>query len=187
MELKFILRNEETESERKMIDSLNKVCFGIDEAALKNQSEGHLFGAVETGEYVALDKQKIVGIVYVYKRLTHYGGDEFYIGGIGGLAVAPEYRGKGYARRLVESGLKMSYEIGVDVACLFIDKGETIYQLYEKLGYVFLNRDAYYIDSLGKERKKDGVMILGLRKKELADKILSTNDKFHYGNDEGCW
>lgn len=29
MELKFILRNEETESEQKMIDSLNKVCFGI--------------------------------------------------------------------------------------------------------------------------------------------------------------
>ncbi len=81
----------------------------------------------------------------------------------------------------------MSYEIGVDVACLFIDEGETIYQLYEKLGYVFLKRDAYYIDSLEEERTRDGVMILGLRKKELAEKILSTNDKFHYGNDEGCW
>ncbi len=76
MELKFILRNEETESERKMIDSLNKVCFGIP-------------------------------------------------------------------------------------GCL----------LHRFIG----------------ERKKDGVMILGLRKRELADKILSTNDKFHYGNDEGCW
>ena len=187
MELKFILKNDVTKSQQDMIDSLNKICFGIDETILNNQSEGHYFGAEEAGVCVAMDDRKIIGIAYVYKRLTHYDGDEFYIGGIGGLAVAPEYRGKGYARKLVESGLKMSYEIGVDVACLFIDEGETIYQLYEKLGYVFLKRDAYYIDSLEEERTRDGVMILGLRKKELAEKILSTNDKFNYGNDEGSW
>ena len=106
---------------------------------------------------------------------------------IGGLAIAPEYRGKGYARKLVEVGLQKSYEIGVDVACLFTERTETVHKLYEKFGYAYLNRDVYYIDSLGKERTRDDVMILGLRNKRLAEKILSTNGKFHYGKEEGCW
>ena len=64
---------------------------------------------------------------------------------------------------------------------------ETVHKLYEKFGYAYLNRDVYYIDSLGKERTRDDVMILGLRNKRLAEKILSTNGKFHYGKEEGCW
>lgn len=149
--------------------------------------ENHLFGAVETGVYAAFDGQRIVGICYVYKRMTEYEGEELYIGGIGGLAVAPEYSGRGRARKLVECALQKSYEIGVDVACLFTEKTETVYKLYEKFGYAYLNRDACYVDSLGKERTRDDVMILGLRNKSLAEKILTTDGRFSYGKEEGCW
>lgn len=187
MEVRFILKDNVTESQQQMIDSLNNLCFGIEEAILLNQDEGHLFGAVEIGACVAFEEEKVVGIAYVYKRLTDYDGEDFYIGGIGGLAIAPEYRGKGYARKLVEVGLQKSYEIGVDVACLFTKRTETVHKLYEKFGYAYLNRDVYYIDSLGKERTRDDVMILGLRNKRLAEKIHSTNGKFHYGKEEGCW
>lgn len=44
-----------------------------------------------------------------------------------------------------------------------------------------------FVDALGKEKTNDSVMILGMDNKELADKILDTNYKFHYGRDSGYW
>lgn len=186
MEIKFIAKDKITRSQQKMIDRVNEICFGFDLAVVK-QDEGHMFGAVESGAYVLLDENQIVGILYIYKRLSEYDGQEFYIGGFGGLGILPDYRGKGYARQMVEKALQMSYEMGVDIACLFVDRNDNIYKLYEKLGYTFLNRAAYYIDSLGKEKMIMDVMILGLNNKALAEKILTTKCKYHYGNDEGCW
>lgn len=95
-----------------------------------------------------------------------------------------------YFRKLTEKterALSMSYDIGVDVACLFTSREENIYKLYEKLGFVFLNRRGYYLNSLYKEAFRDDIMILGLNNKEMAEKILATNHKFHYGKEEGCW
>ena len=42
MEVRFILKDNVTESQQQMIDSLNNLCFGIEEAILLNQDEGHL-------------------------------------------------------------------------------------------------------------------------------------------------
>lgn len=90
-----------------------------------------MFGAAELGAYVLLDGAIIVGIIYIYKRLSEYDGQEFYIGGFGGLGILPSYRGKGYARQLVHKSIQMSYDAGVDIACLFIDRRETVYKFYE--------------------------------------------------------
>ena len=54
----------------------------------------------------------------------------------------------------MEVGLQKSYEIGVDVACLFTERTETVHKLYEKFGYAYLNRDVYYIDSLGRKERE---------------------------------
>ena len=170
-----------------MLNVIEKTCFGFSAAEIiSNKENGHPF-AVELGAFLLFDDEKIVGNAFLYKRLTEYDGQDYYIGGLGGLAVMPEYRGKGYARQLTEKTLKMSCDIGVDIACLFIDREDTIYKLYEKFGYVFLNRRGYYFNSLSKELSEDNVMILGLNNKQLAEKILSTNYKFHYGKEEGCW
>ncbi|MCB2322319.1 hypothetical protein LGL55_15990 [Clostridium tagluense] len=45
----------------------------------------------------------------------------------------------------------------------------------------------YFIDALGKGKTNDSVMILGIKNKELTDKILNTNYKLHYGKDKGYW
>lgn len=196
MEIKYIARNAMTETQLNMIDIINKICFsdsGKTDKSNENtavesvKDEGHPHGAVELGKFLLFDNDKIVGQVFVHKRLTEYDGQDYYIGGFGGLAVLPEYRGKGYARQLVEKALQMSYDIGVDVACLYIGIEDTVYKFYNEIGYKFLNRKAYYIDSLGKEKTEDYVMILGLNNKELANKILTTDHKFHYGKEEGCW
>ena len=81
---------------------------------------------------------------------------------------------------MVEKSLHLTAEVGVDIACLFTDKDGIAYKLYEKFGFVYLNREAYYFDSLGVEKTIDDAMILGLGDKMLAKKILSTNHKFQY-------
>ena len=188
MEIKYIPKNEITGVQQEMLNTIEKTCFGFSSAeVMNNTEEGHPFGAVELGAFLLFDNEKIVGNAYIYKRLTEYDGQEYYIGGFGGLAVMPAYRGKGYARQLAEESLKKAYDIGVDVACLFTSRKETIHKLYERLGFTFLNRKGYYIDSLHKEASEDDVMIMRLNDKELTAKILATNHKFHYGKEEGCW
>ena len=188
MEIIYVPKNEITKAQKDMLKIVETTCFGISsEQIMETKEVGHPFGAVELGAFLLFDDNKIVGHAFLYKRLTEYDGQAYYIGGVGGLAVIPEYRGKGYARWLTEKTLKESYDIGVDVACLFTDKEDTVYKFYEKLGFVYLNRNAYYIDSLGKEMPKDDVMIMGLKDKALAEKILATKHKFHYGEEEGCW
>lgn len=186
MHIKFAFKNEITQAQQIMINAVNKKCFGFDDTEI-NQDEGHMFGAVEFGAYLLLDNTKIVGVSYLYKRLSEYDGQKFNIGGFGGLGILPDYRGNGYARQMVEKSLHLAYEVGVDIACLFTDRNETVYKLYEKFGFVYLDREAYYYDSLGVERTIDNVMILGLCDMKLAKKILSTKYKFRYGKEEGCW
>lgn len=185
-DIKFAFKNEITETQKAMLNAINKVYFGFDDTEI-NQEEGRMFGAKEFGAYLLLDNTTIVGVSYLYKRLSEYDGQQFYIGGFGGLGILPDYRGNGYARRMIEKSLHLTAEVGVDIACLFTDRDKTAYKLYEKFGFVYLNREAFYFDSLGVEKTLDDVMILGLGDRMLAKKILNTNHKFQYGKEEGCW
>ena len=188
MEIRYIPKNEMTDAQQEMLYAIEKTCFGFSSSdVMNNTEEGHSLGAAELGVFMLLDNEKVVGNAYLYKRLAAYDGQEYCIGGFGGLAVMPAYRGRGYARQLAEAALKKAYGIGVDVACLITSRDETVHEFYERLGFAFLNRRGYYIDSLQKEASTNDVMIAGLNDKELAGKILATNHKFCYGQEEGCW
>ena len=188
MEIKFILKNELSTAPQQRLKTIEETCFEISsEEIMKNGEKGHPFGAIECGVLVLLDGGEIVGNAYVYKRQAEYDGQKYFLGGIGGLAVMPEYRGMGYARQLTAQALNIAAELGVDIACLFMDRDNPLHKFYASLGYKFLDRRCYYIDSLQKEAYFDNVMILGLNDKSLAEKMLSTSYKFHYGEEEGCW
>ena len=93
MDIKFVFKNEITEAQQIMINVVNKTCFGFDETEI-DEKEGNMF-AVEFGAYLLLDDTKIVGVSYLYKKLSEYDGQPFYIGGFGGLGILPDYRGNG--------------------------------------------------------------------------------------------
>lgn len=103
------------------------------------------------------------------------------------MAILPQYRGNGYGKVLTEKAIKKLYEINCDVACLCVDRKHNAYKLYQLFGYTFLQREAYFIDALGKEKTNDSVMIMGIKNKELADKISNTDYKFHYSKVKGYW
>jgi predicted lactoylglutathione lyase len=88
---------------------------------------------------------------------------------------------------VAEAAFKKFYEIGIDVACMEADMERGITDFYEKLGFKFLNRPAYFFNHGNTEVTDDKVMIMGLNNKNLADEILITSHKFHYGKHKGHW
>jgi predicted N-acetyltransferase YhbS len=189
MEIKYIPDGTITEKQQKDVDIINGIAFGGDpnEPEVEFDINTYEWSAPADGMFVLLDGERIVGIVSVHKTLTEYNGQEYYLGGFGGLAVLPEYRGKSYGRKLAEAALAKSYEIGIAVACMCVDMKSGITDFYQKLGFKFLNRPAYFINHGNNEVTDDTVMIMGLHDKNLADEILKTNYKFHYGKSKGHW
>ena len=147
MEIKYIWKNDITKTQQRSLDDIEKACFGFSSTECIENGEVNLF-AVDLGVFLLFDDEKIVGNVFLYKRLSEYDGQSYCLGGLGGLAVMPEYRGKGYARQLAEKALKMSYDIGIDVACLFMNRDNSLSKFYETLGYAFIDRRGYYFNSL---------------------------------------
>ncbi|MCL2816273.1 MAG: GNAT family N-acetyltransferase [Oscillospiraceae bacterium] len=186
MEIKYAHDGTMTEKQQKDVDVINGICFTGDPEK-EFDINTYEWSAPADGIFLLVDDERVVGQVAVHKTLTEYDGQKYYLGGFGGLAVLPKYRGKGYARKLAEAALEKGYEIGVDVACMCVDMESGITDFYQKLGFKFLNRSAYFINHGNNEVTDDTVMIMGLNNKNLADKILTTNHKFHYGKSKGHW
>jgi GNAT superfamily N-acetyltransferase len=180
-----------TKEQQKDVDLINETCLSGEPDDAEDEIEFDIstyeYSAPEDGMFLLFDGEKAVGRAAVHKVLTDYNGQEYYLGGFGGLAVLPSYQGKGYARKLAEAALEKAEEIGIDVACMEADTESGITDFYQKLGFAFLNRPAYFINHGFNEVADDRVMIMGIRNKELANKILTTDYKFHYGKSLGHW
>ena len=190
MEIKYIVDGTMTEKQQKDVDIINETCLSGDPDELKEEFDEstYEYSAPEDGMFLLFDGERAVGRAAVHKVLTEYNGQEYYLGGFGGLAVLPEYQGKGYARKLAEAALEKSYKIGIDVACMEAETETSITDFYQKLGFKFLNRPAYFINHGNNEVSDNNVMIMGLNNKKLADEIFTTNHKFHYGKKHlGHW
>jgi GNAT superfamily N-acetyltransferase len=191
VEIRYIPDGTMTEEQQKDVDIINKICLsdGPDDSGeeIEFDINTYEYSAPEDGMFLLFDGERAIGRVAVHKVQSDYDGKKYFLGGFGGLAVLPEYQGKGYARKLAEAALEKASEIGVDVACMETNAESGIAGLYQKLGFEFLNRPAYFINHGNNEVTDENVMIMGLRNKKLADKILTTNKKFHYGNILGHW
>jgi GNAT superfamily N-acetyltransferase len=191
MEIRYIPEGTMTEARQKDVDIINGTCLSGDsgepEESVEFDINTYEYSAPEDGMFLLFDGERAVGRAAVHKVLTEYDGQEYFLGGFGGLAVLPSYQGKGYARKLAEAALAKANEIGVDVACMEAETETGITDFYQKLGFVFLNRPAYFINHGNNEVTDNNVMVMGIRNKELTNKILTTKHKFHYGKRLGHW
>jgi GNAT superfamily N-acetyltransferase len=183
MEIRFLLTENISEKENNEVTEINNICF----ADVPAEDCKLDFVDVSLGKFLMYDNDIAIGSVGIHKRKSEYDGEEYILGGFGALAILPQYRGNAYGKVLAEKAIEKLYEINCDVACFCVDRKHNAYKLYQLLGYIFLRRDAYFIDALCKEKTNDSVMLLGIKNKELADKVINTNYKFHYGKDKGYW
>lgn len=174
-----------SEKYRKDIDFINETCLSNDNA--DSETDMYDWGAPEDGKFLLLNGDTVVGRAAVHKAFSEYNGQSYCLGGFGGLAVLPEYRGGGYGRALAEAALSKAKEIGVDVACMCVNMESGIADFYKRLRFRFLNRSAYFVNWSDKEKTDNTVMIMGLNDPKLAEEILNSGHKFHYGQDKGHW
>jgi len=80
--------------------------------------------------FVALKDGKIVSHIQVFPKLIRIGKAQVWMGGIGGVATAPEYRRMGLASRLMWKGLEYMKDEGMETSLLF---GDPAY--YRRFGY----------------------------------------------------
>ena len=67
------------------------------------------------------------------------------------LAVHPDYRGKGLARRLVENVIEQERKAGKKALRLdVIENNTTAEKLYQKLGFQYVQTNTLYYDVVGK-------------------------------------
>lgn len=86
--------------------------------------------------HVARAGTTVVGTVTVFPFGQWFGGRSVPMGGVAGVAVAPEARGHGIARRLMTEAIAAMYERGEIISSLY----PTTSTLYRSMGYEFAGR-----------------------------------------------
>ncbi len=81
--------------------------------------------------YIASVSNKPIGMTGIYRFIS----DEAWVGWFG---ILPQYRNKGYGKKLLEQTIEMAKKQGYKILRLYTDKVEnaTAIKLYEKLGFI---------------------------------------------------
>lgn len=84
------------------------------------------------GIFVAIDNNKIVGSVRVFRRKIYFNQDFLTLGGIGEVCTLEEYRKQGIAGKLIDRAIEYMHENGINISMLLGDQ-----HLYQKKGWEF--------------------------------------------------
>jgi ribosomal protein S18 acetylase RimI-like enzyme len=136
---------------------------------------------------VAITNQLVVGIIILWKRTIQYHGKPIVIGGMGGVGVQKEYRGKGIATNMLTLARETLDLSDCDVAFLGTDIHDPqMLKIYGRIGFVPLNKAFTYTGKSG-ERHEDPTagMIAPIHSQELYNEILKDTEAFHIGT--GTW
>ncbi len=105
-----------------------------------------------------------------YKMM--FGGKEFSVRYVSGVATLPKFRGRGLVRGLFEFGIPQMYDMGCDISILI----PAVSGMYEKLGYRTVCRREFYTAYA----LPNGKVI-----KEYSKEIIPVLDKIYQNDMEG--
>jgi GNAT superfamily N-acetyltransferase len=101
------------------------------------------------------DGERLLGTVLTFDFAQTWGGRAVPCGGVSGVAVAPETRGRGAARRMLDESFTRMGRRGEVVACLF----PTASALYRGLGFEVVGFHERRSIPLGAIRADDGGLV----------------------------
>jgi len=136
---------------------------------------------------VALIYNKVVGIIILWKRTIQYYGKPIIVGGLGGVGVQKEYRGRGIATSMLTHAKQTLDFSDSDVAFLGTDINDPqMLKIYGRIGFVPLKKAFTYIGKSGKHYKDPTAgMIAPIHSQKLYKEILKGVEPFHIGI--GTW
>jgi predicted acetyltransferase len=173
MKIKRIL--EPSEEINKEVLSLQTRCFEWGKDDLKRHNEK--YGTKPIGYILAYENKKMVGALNLLLREITYKDKKILLGGIGGVAVIHEHRGKGIASKLLDIGLEELKEQGCDIAFLSTNINEHP-TLYTRSGFRAINRTHKVTGKSGEEYVGYGGMIAPLKSEDIYEEILNNSEIF---------
>lgn len=165
---------------RKKMSELAVKTFGLDFELL--YQKGYWDKAYSC--YSILEDDKIVSNVSFHLLELEKSGKRYSAMSIGSVMTDPDYRGKDYARQLMEEVIK---DHPVDV--YYLGANETVLNFYPKFGfkpvrynkYIDKNMDRYILAEKG--RKLDVEKDLDLIDKYVKNRVKNSKDMYVYGDD----
>lgn len=172
---------------QKEVDQLSDKSFGLAAGKTPEQiAEGKIGHYSTPAECImAFTDGQLIGVQKIYTRKISFGGEEIFVGGLGGLCVDKKYRGQGVASQLLFEAKNELGKLGCDIGLLFTDVGNPRYtKLYGQFGYVVLDREYSFIDKLGKMQKYKAAMISPIKSLEKFNLLINSNEIPHIGAGE---
>jgi predicted N-acetyltransferase YhbS len=169
--------------------ALSQASFAAPERTPEQQAE-HRDRFCDVGDavrrVVAVDGGTVVGLAIAYRRAIRFAGWPLTLGGLGDVCVAPDYRRRGIALRLIRAALDELRWVGCDVAylCARLDK-PGLTELYGQAGFVRLNHGHTYVGASGQRYMDHDGMIAPVLSQKLFEAIMVQPEPFDIG--QGNW
>jgi ribosomal protein S18 acetylase RimI-like enzyme len=135
---------------------------------------------------VAVHDDAVIGMVLAYRLELPRAGPPVVLGGIGSVCVAPDHRGRGIARRLVQAAMSELARAGCDVAFLCADlQNPQLLRLYGGVGFVPLRRPYTYTGISGARYSGEDGMLAPSGSPALFTELLDQAEPLEIGR--GNW
>lgn len=138
------------------------------------------FFAIPTFAVIALEHEKIIGLLFVFVRDIFFEKKKYSLGGVGGVVVDKNSRGKGVATSILKLAINEMTKRKVDVSMLCTDL-DRLGKLYEGVGFVRLGRNYYFVGKKGETEVETGGMIRGICSKQAFETILNSKSDLNVG------
>ncbi len=176
------------------VDQVDKLLKEIDsnhriknDASLSEESKEMYDSNKDAFKYIlTLDKEKVVGLVILYKREIIFKDRKLILGGFGGVGTKSKYRGRGIANKMMEITRKLLQEESCDIAHIDVDMSNlSLLRLYGKIGFVPLGRQFTFIGRSGKRYYSNDGMLAPILSQKLFEEVMKDRHPFDiYG---GNW
>jgi len=141
-------------------------CYGLPEAHFRELSERDPWFKPEN-ILLLHSSDKIASCLQIFPKPIRIGSASVTIAGVGNVATHPEYRGRGYATRLLERAVELMKDRGYGLSILFTK----IHGFYQRLGWgVACPRYKYVIPAAeGRHRDPSEFQVEPLKQDDLND------------------
>ncbi len=151
--LTIAIHDELDPAQRASFDRLETIAFrgsALTEAQRQENIDRYDGEADTVGYALAHVGTTLVGAIQLLERALPYGGRTVRLGGIGGVATAPAWRGRGIAEATLHTAMDDLRRRGAEVAylCSVPELGQ---RLYARVGFVPLGRPYTYRGRSGKQ------------------------------------
>jgi len=139
-----------TRDEISEVFRLQAKCYGLPEAHFRELSERDPWFKPEN-ILLLRSSDKIASCLQIFPKPIRIGSASVTIAGVGNVATHPEYRGRGYATRLLEQSVRLMRGRGYGLSVLFTK----IHNFYQRLGWGIACPRYKYVIPTAEEGHKD--------------------------------